>query len=60
MNLFKEIQTLSWLGIRANVKLRITEDITRSCYIKATNIRNSLRMYTKLVQQTSTTRTCEI
>lgn len=37
MNLFKEIQTLSWLGIRANVKLRITEDITRSCYIKATN-----------------------
>lgn len=53
MNLFKEIQTLSWLGIRANVKLRITEDITRSCYIKATNIRNSLHMYTKLVQQTN-------
>ena len=53
LNLFKEIQTLSWLGIRANVKLRITEDITRSCYIKAMNIRNSLRMYTKLVQQTN-------
>lgn len=53
LNLFKEIQTLSWLGIRANVKLRISEDITRSCYIKAMNIRNSLRMYTKLVQQTN-------
>lgn len=51
LSLFKEIRTFSWLGVRANVSIRVASEQSSLCYSRATAIRSALSVYSKILRQ---------